>query len=82
MDTEFVDDTIDVDVFYSLSRTPRRAAHNRAKRAGVSTKHQEDMGRWRTIEKAKGRRPRFNMRQHYSEACLLMPCTWLYSYVL
>lgn len=81
-ETDLIDDDINVDVMYSLSRTPRKSALTRAKRAGLGKEFQEDMNRWKKIEKAKGRRPRHNMRQLYSEAVLLMPTTWLYSYVL
>lgn len=80
--TDLIDKDINVDVMYSLNRTPRKSALTRAKRAGLGESFQEDMNRWKKIERAKGRRPKHNMRQLYSEAVLLMPTTWLYSYVL
>ena len=80
--TDFIPDDVNVDVYYSLSRTPRKSALTRARRANIGTKHLDAMNRWRTVETAQGRRSRFNMRQHYSEACLLMPTTWFYSYAL
>jgi len=80
--TDLIDKKVDVDVYFSLNRTPRRSALTRFKQAGLDPKLQEEMNRWRIVEKAKTRRPRFNMRQHYSEACLLMPVTWLCSYAL
>jgi len=80
--TDLIPDDVNVDVYYSLSRTPRKSALTRARRANLGAKHLDAMNRWRTVETAKGRRTRFNMRQHYSEACLLMPTTWFYSYAL
>ena len=79
--SEFIDKTVDVDAWYNLSRTPRKTTITRMKRAGLG-KDAEDMARWKTVENAKGRRPRFNMRHLYSEACLLMPVTWTCSYFL
>lgn len=78
--TSLIDKDIDVDAFYSTNRTPRKSALTRAKRAGIEKDLQNEMNRWRTVENAKGRRVRFNMRDLYSEACLLMPVTWRYSY--
>ena len=80
--TDFIDKDVNVDVYFSTNRTPRKSAHTRAKRAGISKELQEDMSRWNKVEAAKGKRPRFHMRDHYAEACLLMPVTWLYSYAL
>jgi len=80
--TDFIDKDVNVDVYFSTNRTPRKSAHTRAKRAGIGKELQEDMSRWNKVEAAKGKRPRFHMRDHYAEACLLMPVTWLYSYAL
>jgi len=80
--TSFVPDDVNVDIYYSLSRTPRKSALTRARRANIGSTHLDAMNRWRTVETAQGRRSRFNMRQLYSEACLLMPTTWFYSYAL
>jgi len=38
--------------------------------------------RWRSQEGAKGRAVKRRMNAHYAEAVLLMPTTWLGSYVL
>ncbi|KAL7460179.1 hypothetical protein ACHAXS_000641 [Conticribra weissflogii] len=70
----------DVDQSYGISRTPRKTAENRARRAGLTGDVQDAMNRWRTVENSKGKRPRFNMKDHYSNALLLMPVTWRYSY--
>ena len=80
--TDLIEDDINVDTFFSISRTPRKSANTRALRANLSKQHIDKMNRWKTVENAKGRRPRVNMQQHYSEACLLMPTTWFYAYAL
>ena len=80
--TQLIQVDYNVDVMFSINRTPRKSALTRAVRANIAKKHQDQMNRWRTVENSQGRRPRFNMRQHYSEAVLLMPTTWFYSYVL
>jgi hypothetical protein len=56
-------------------------AEGRARAAGLDGSVQDAMNRWRKIEQAKGRRPRFNMVDHYSHAQDLMPVTWRYSFV-
>lgn len=78
--TTLIDKDIDIHLFYSTNLTPTKSALTRAKRAGIGEDLQNEMNRWRTVENAKGKRVRFNMRDHYPEACLLMPVTWRYSY--
>ena len=81
-ETTLIPDDVNVDLHYSLNRTPRKSSTTRAQRANLDGKYIDTMNRWRVIENAKGGKPRFNMRPHYSEACLLMPTTWFYSYTL
>ena len=57
----------------------RKSAVTRAARATLSKDLQDDINRWKKVEKSKNKRTQFNMRQLYSEAVLLMPVTWLYS---
>lgn len=71
-----------VDAMYNLNRTPRKTALTRAKRAQLDKSLQDEMNRWRTVDNSKGKKVRFNMNDHYSEACLLMPRTWMYVYAL
>jgi hypothetical protein len=60
----------------------RRTAEGRTRGANLDSGVQNAMNRWRTIEEAKGKRPRFNMVVHYSHAQELMPViTWRYSLV-
>ena len=61
---------------YSLHRTFRRTAEgNKARVANLDSGDQNAMNRWRKIEVAKGKPPRFNMVEHYSHAKELIPVT-------
>ena len=66
---------------YGINRTLRKTAVSRAGRAGLSGDLFNPMNRWRTVESAKGSRPKHNMRTHYTDARALAPMTWRYSYV-
>lgn len=66
---------------YSFFRTFRKTAEDRARAANLDSNIQNAMNRWKKVEQAKGRRPRFDMIDHYSSAHALMPVTWRYSYV-
>jgi hypothetical protein len=66
---------------YNFSRTFRRTAEGRARAAQLDSSIQNAMNRWRKIEEAKGKRPRFNMADHYLHARQLMPVTWRYSFL-
>ena len=70
-----------VEANYGFFRTFRRTAEGRARGANLDSGVQNAMNRWRTIEEAKGKHPRFNMVDHYSHAQELMPVTWRYSFV-
>ena len=80
--TNWIAGAVNVDVYFSLSQTSRKSALPQARWANLGKKYLDSMNRWRTVESTKGRRPRFNMCQHYSEACLLMPTTRFYLYAL
>lgn len=69
-DTDLISSEIDVNTHYSTNRTMRKSAQTRAARATLSKDLQEDMNRWRTVEKAKNKRANFNMHQLYSVAVL------------
>ena len=79
--SDLLDEKDEVDKFYSFFRTFRKTAENRARVAGLGEDIQNAMNRWKKIEAARGKRPRFNMIEHYSDARELMPVTWKYSYV-
>lgn len=67
---------------YGIARTYRKASENRARRAGIPKEHVEAMCRWQTIEKAKGKQPRFQMVDHYSSADQMGVLMWKYNYAL
>ena len=67
--------------FYSLFRTFRKAAEGRARAMGLDEQIQNTMNRWRKIEGAGAKRPRFNMADHYSSVRDLMPVMWRYTYI-
>ena len=71
----------DIEANYSFFRTFRKSAEDRARAAHLDSNIQNAMNRWKKIERAKGKRPRFDMIDHYSSARALMPVTWRYSYV-
>lgn len=66
---------------YGFFRTFRKTAEGRARAANLESDVQNAMNRWRKIESARGRMPRFSMVEHYSDARDLMSVTWRYSYV-
>jgi hypothetical protein len=67
---------------YGISRTYRKTSETRARRAGMVKDDVETVNRWRKVERAKGKMPRFDMAEHYSDASQLGTLTWRYSYVL
>ena len=71
----------EVEKNYSFFRSFRRTATGRARAMGLDDSVQNAMNRWRIIEEARGRRPRFNMVEHYTHARDLMRVTWRFSYV-
>ncbi len=73
--------TKDVEVNYGFLHMFRRTAEGRARGANLDSGVQNSMNRWRKIEEAKGKRPQFNMVDHYSHAQELMPVTWRYLFV-
>ncbi len=80
--TELIEDKIEVNEAFGISRTLRKTAQSRATRAGISAANQAKMNRWRTVENAKGKKPNFEMRDLYAGVLGQMPVTWRYSYAL
>ena len=74
-------DSDDVVQHYRFFRSFRKSAEGRARSAGLDSDMMNTMNRWKKIESARGRRPRFNMVDHYSSARDLMPVSWRYAYV-
>lgn len=79
--TTLISKDSDVDTMYGISRTPRKTATTRAKRAGFGA-IVEEFNRWRKVEAARVRRVRQRMSALYSEAVLMMPTTWRISFAL
>ena len=79
---KMIDPTWDVKTMFGISRTPRKSAQTRLQNAQFGKDFQNRFSRWRTAEKAGARRVRRAMNDHYAEAILLMPVTWVGSYVL
>ena len=67
---------------FGISRTYRKTSETRARRAGIPKDQVEVVNRWRTIERAKGKRPNLAMADHYANARELGTLTWRYSYAL
>jgi len=81
-ETDLVPLDHNVDLFYSTFRTTRKTATTRIERAGFGHQFVDQLNRWRTQERAEGCAPRRRMNAHYADALLLMPTTWMGSYVL
>lgn len=79
--TDLIDDKDVVEEKFGISRTPRRTAVSRAKRAGFR-EEVDEMNRWRTVENSKGRKAKVSMQMLYAEAVQMMPTTWRVSYAL
>ncbi|KAL7521045.1 hypothetical protein ACHAWF_000284 [Thalassiosira exigua] len=67
---------------YSLFWTPRKTAQMRIIRSRFEDSFRKAFSRWAQVEKAGTRRVKRGMPEHYTEAMLLMPVTWVGSYVL
>lgn len=80
--TTLIEDKLVVRESFGISRTFRKTAEARATRAGVPAKVQDKMNRWRSVENADGKKPRFVMRDLYAGVLAQMPVTWRYSYAL
>jgi hypothetical protein len=73
---------IDIAEVYGISRSFKRGAITRAQEAGVSQPDVEFMGRWRTVERAAGRKPGRSMREHYTELVQMLDARLRFSKAL
>jgi hypothetical protein len=79
---DMIDPSDDVKANYGFFRSFRKTAETRARTAGLDGDTINAMNRWKTVERARGRKPRWTtMIEHYSDARALMPVTWRYSYI-
>ena len=60
----------------------RKTATTRIERAGFGNEFVDKMNRWRAQENAQGRQVKRRMNALYADALLLMPTTWVGSFVL
>ncbi len=66
---------------YSFFHTFQKTAEGRARAENLESDVQNAMNRWRKIESARGRMPRFSMIDHFLDARDVMSVTWRYLYV-
>lgn len=71
---------IDIGEAYGLRRSLRRGSTTEAKNRGVPEHIVNMNNRWRKVERAKGRRPNFDMQAHYTEIKMALPQLWKYSF--
>jgi hypothetical protein len=81
-ETDLIPGDHDVDLYYSTFCMPRKTSTTRIEQAGFGHQFFDQMNRWRTQENLEGRAPRRRMNAHYADTMLLMPTTWMGSYVL
>jgi hypothetical protein len=67
---------------YGISRTYRKSAESRTRKAGIKEEDVKIMNRWRVTEQTKGKQPRRAMVDHYADARALVSVTWRCSYAL
>ena len=82
LETTLLDKDVDVFKVYNTYRTLRKTSTTRIERAGFGNDFVDKMNRWRGQEHAQGRHVKRRMNAHYADAVLLMPTTWVGSYVL
>jgi hypothetical protein len=81
-ETNLVSGDHDVNALYSMFQTLRKTATMRIEQAGFGNQFVNQMNRWRPQERAQGRAAWRRMNAHYAYALLIMPTTWMGSYVL
>lgn len=82
VETTLIDKDVDVFKVYNTYRTLRKTSTTRIERAGFGNDFVDKMNRWRAQEGAQGRMVRRRMNALYADALLVMPTTWVGSYVL
>ena len=81
-ETTLIDKEVDVFKVYNTYRTLRKTSTTRIERSGFGNDFVDKINRWRAQEGAQGRMVKRRMNAHYADALLLMPTTWVGSYVL
>lgn len=57
---------------HGISRTLRKGSNSEALAAGVTEPEINRMNRWRKVERAAGRQPKFHMIEHYAEVLIML----------
>jgi hypothetical protein len=73
---------VDIAEVYGISRSFKRGDITRAQEAGVNQTDVEFMGRWRTVERAAGRKPGRLIREHYTELVQMLDARLRFSKAL
>ena len=81
-ETTLIDKDVDAFKVYNTYRTLQKTSTTRIERSGFENDFVDKMNCWRAQEGAQGRMVRRRMNAHYADALLLMPTTWVGSYVL
>ena len=82
LETTLMDKDVDVSKVYNMYRTLRKTVTTRIEQVSIGNNLVDKMNRWMAQEGAQGRLVRRRMNAHYADALLLMPTTWVDSYVL
>lgn len=70
---------VDVDIWYSVYRSLRRAAHTQAVNQDIPKATRELIARWNTVENAKNRDPSLAMPEHYVDLLAALVAFLVYS---
>ncbi len=71
-----------VDTLYSIFCMPKKTVTIRIEQAGIGNQFVDQMNQWKPQERVQGGAARQQMNAHYTKALLVMPTTWMGSYVL
>lgn len=81
-ETTLIGKEVDVFKVYNTYRTLRKTSTKRIEHSGFGNDFVDKMNLWRAQEGAQGRMVRRRMNAHNADVLLLMPTTWVGSYVL
>jgi hypothetical protein len=79
---EVIPNDINVYEEYGISRLFRRGATTQDRNQRVDENDINLINRWRTVENAKGRKPKLQMQDHYSEIRQMVPSLLRFSLAL
>lgn len=79
---DLISPEVNVHEEYGIYRSFRRGATTEARNKGVAENDIDAMNRWRSLENAKGKRPRLKMQDHYSDITMMIPTLLRFSAAL